>query len=416
MEDNKKSKKIIKLFYRIKHKIFLFLGLVFRFMRYRTIYFLDTNFVIWKNEEQEDKRYKKIFFIKKNFYITEWIKKEIEEKLSEKKYKKINNHKLKSISFNDLYNKAPICPVYHNFLSTMNNPADITSPEFRLQLVFSKIIKNLKLTEEEKLLYKNGMDKVRERAKSKVEIDGNKKTEWDEVMDEAIMKSFKKREDGLMGKNKNYANDIRNLSLIFTYSVIYKRNITILTSDSDTIAYFFNWSSSITQQMVFNIKCLEELNKNEREGMKKIFKKQKETLLFDPYDFIKFQRGTLKKFYADYKKYFSPRLSIKYWDQKRRKYFKIGVNMDNSYRLMLKYLHGTLNCPTAKNDIMGSFLVYKYWWEPLLEDMNKFKIIPELKPEIYKESKYIPTHIHDKICLYRRNDLSDNFSAFSTFL
>jgi hypothetical protein len=414
LEENK-WKKVIKLFYKIKHKILLFLGLVFRLIRYKTIYFLDTNFVIQKKDEEKDKRYKKMFFVTKNFYITEWIKNEIEEKLSDKRYKKANKYNLKSISFNDLYNLAPICPIYHNFLSTMNNPADITSPQFSLQLIFSKIIKNIGLTEEEEKLYKNEMDEIKEKAKSKIEIDGNPKTEWDEVMDEAILKSIKKRENGLTGKNKNYANDIRNLALIFTYSVIYKKNITFLTSDSDAIAYFFDWSSSIVQQMVFNMKCLEELNKNEREGMKKVFKGEQEAIFFEPSDFIKFQQGTLTKFYTDHKKYFSPRLSIKYWNQKREKYFEIGINMDDSYRLILKYLHGTLNCPTAKNDLMGSFLAYRYWWLPLPEDMNKLKIVPELKPEIYKESKYIPANIHDKRCLYRKNDLSNNFSAFSTF-
>jgi hypothetical protein len=356
-----------------------------------------------------------MLFLSKNFYVTEPIQKEIEEKLLDKRFKKVNNHKLKSVSFDDLYSVAPICPVYHNFISTMNNPADFTSPEFMLQLIFSRILKKKQLTEEETKIHMSEMNRHIGMANSNINEGGEVKSEWEEVIGEAHKRSLLKRKDGLKGKNKNYANDIRNLALIFTYSLINKRNVTFLTSDSDSVAYFFDWSASVIQQVVFNTKCLEELDKNDREGMKLLLQKKKDAIFFNASEIRKFQQGTLQKFYSNNKKYFSPRLSIKYWDKKRKKFFEIGINIDNSTRLLFMYLHGPLNCPTAKNDIMGSFIGYRYWWPPSSKWNTKIlKILPKLKP-IYRKSEYMLIPIHNLACRYRRNDLSDNFSEFSTF-
>ena len=324
---------------------------------YKTDYFLDTNFIITK-EEKCDSRYEKLFLLYKNYYITEYFAKEVEEKLKDKRFRKINKSKFKTVSFDDLYKIAPICPVYHNFIATMYNPANFSDPEFPLQFLFSKIIKKRKLTDDERNLHMWMMSDIVSKLKLGTDNDGEIKSEWSKVIDETHLRSIKKRKDGLKGKNKNFPNDIRNLATIFVHSIIFKRNITFITSDSDAIAFFFDWSSSIIQEIAFNTKCLEELGKNDREGIKRLLQNKKEALFFNAPELSKFTHGTLQKFYNNDKKYFSPRLSIKYWDKNRKKYFEVGVNIDNAARSYLMYLHGSLNCPTAKNDIMGCFIKY----------------------------------------------------------
>jgi len=411
---NQKKKKLFELFFLIKYNVFSFLGLIYRSIRYKTDYFLDTNFVI-TSDKKLDNRYKKLFLICKNYYTTEIIEKEIKEKLKNKQFSEINKFKRKTISFNDLYNIAPICPVYHNFIAAMYNPANFFDLEFTLQLLLKKTIEKKELTDEEEKIYMMLRNNIYKKLNSNINFNGKIKNEWEKNIDLAYLRSIKKRKKCLSGKNKNSFNDIINLATIFTYSLIYKRNVTFLTSDSDAIAFFFSWSSSIVQQVVINTKCLEKLNENDRKGMKNIFQNKKEALFFNFPELVKFIQDTLQIFYSNNGKYFSPRLSIKYWDKKTKKYYEVGVNLDDTHKKLLMHLHGSLNCPTAKNNVMGSFIKYIYWWPPSSNwDGKILKILSLIKP-IYKESYYTPTYIHDKECLYRKSELSKDFSVFSAF-
>ena len=149
--------------------------------------------------------------------------------------------------------------------------------------------------------------------------------------------------------------------------------------------------------------------------MKNLLQKKKEAMFYNSFDMSRFIQGTLQRFYGNRTKYFSPRLSIRYWDKKTQKYFNIGINIDEATRLLFLHAHGNLNCPTAKNDVMGSFISYKYCWPPTSKyNINILKILPILKP-IYNVSQKIPPHIHDHICKYRKNDISNNLDKFSSF-
>lgn len=405
--------KIYKALWRLNYRTQSYLGIVFRFFFYKHVYFFDTNFIISK-EEKLDKRYGKLFLWSRNFYVTETINSEINEKLNTKNtsFRKVKDSKFEVLSFDDLQNKRSICPTYYNFMGAMYNPADIASPDFLLQLIFSKILRGKKLTEEETEIHIDMMTRLINNAESETDPLGKKKDELLQIMDEAHIRSIKKRKDGLKGKNVNHTNDIRNLALIFTYALMYEKNVTFITADSDAIAYFFDWFSTLVQQSIFNAQCLVELDKNDKEGMKKVLAHNGEPLFFDGTEMIKFLQGSFGKYINNHMKYFSPRLTIKYWDIKRQNYIKVDVNVDKVMRQVFLSSHGSLNCPTAKNDTMGSFIAYRYWWPPL--EGQTLKILPRVKP-IYRVSQSIPAYIHDDICRYRRMDLSNNFVGFSSF-
>ncbi len=412
VEIKKKWLKISNILYKVEYWTFSFFGFVYRNIRYKTSYFFDTNFVITK-ESEIDSRLKKMYLLSRRFFLTDFVKKEAEEKLQSSNFRRINNADYKTISFNSLYSQdSSICPVYYNFIGTMHNPAVLFSSEFSLQLLFAKIIKKRIFTSEENKLHTTIMTKLIKKAESNLNEGGVIKTEHERVMDEANIRSLKKRKDGLRGKNKNYPNDIRNLALVFTYAILFKENVTFITADSDATALFFDWSSALIQQIVFNMKCLEELTKDDRADMRALLQGRKKAYFFDSMELSKFIGGTLQKFYSNRKKYFAPRLSVKYWDKKRQKYFEVSINIDKYVRLNFSHLHGSLNCPSAKNDLMGSFIAYRYWPPTIY---NHFvKILPQVKP-IYRTSLKMPSSFHDINCLYRRQDLSDDFRGFSNF-
>ncbi|MES2985869.1 MAG: hypothetical protein V4686_01945 [Patescibacteria group bacterium] len=392
------------------------LAYVYRPVRYKNTLFLDTNFVIGTKTQPSDGRYRKLFTYRRKKIVSEFIKNEIDEKLLNDRHYLLTKEKFETLSFNDLYvEREGICPVYHNFISVMHNPANISSEDFLIQSYFSKIIKGEKTTTEEDAIYKRCMQRLAGNCNQKNNILGNLKTDFEKVMDEAHLKSMKKRKQSLSGKNKNYANDLRNLSIIFLYSLMHKENVTFVTSDSDAVEYFFDWTSSITQQWVFNTRCLLILAENNSEKMNKLFKRNLKAIHFEPKEFIRYLNGSLQRTYSNKTKFFSPRLTIKYWDTKREKYFDFSINIDYGFRELILNCHGALNCPTAKNDTMGNFIGYHYWWPPEEDNHQKsLKILPLLKP-LYRSSENFSPEEHDRICRYRLDDKSNNLNNFSWF-
>lgn len=413
-EKHLRKKRVEKILYKLEYRILSFFGWAYRNIRYNNTYFFDTNFVVTK-ETKLDKRYSKLFLKTGKLYITEQVKVEVEEKLKLSHFRKINKSKLKICSFDSLSEKTPICPTYYNFIGSMHNPANVACSDFPLQMVFSKIIKGHVLTKNETQIRMLLMDGKIAELKSEIDEDGSKKSEHSKAIDEALLRSIKKRADGLRGKNKNYANDLRSLATFFLYSMLYKRNTTFVTSDSDFVSYFFDWSTTMIQEVVFTMKILEEFKKNDKHGMKKFMAGKKEALFFDTNKLFSFIGGTLQRFLGNKTKYFAPRLTIKYWDKSRQKFFVLNFNVDKSIRMLFLSAHGNLNCPTTKNDTMGSFIGYKYWWPPSsIHSLHLFKILPILKP-IHRTSQKFPPGIHDCICKYRKFDISNNFDIFSSF-
>lgn len=404
--------KIRNRWYWIFNRTFDFLGLLYRSLRYKNVYFFDTNFFITR-EPVIDKRLSKLHLLSSHRFMTEHINKETREKLKDVRFRRIDKAKYRVISYNDLYSlESRICPVYYNFIGTMHNPAVLFTSEFILQLLFAKIIKKRPFSAIENKLHTVVMTRLINQANSKFNEGGKIKTEFEQVLDDATIRSLKKRKDGLRGKNKNYPNDIRNLALIFTYAILFRANVTFVTADSDAIPLFFDWTSSLIQQTVFNVKCLELLSANNDTDKKALLKGKVKAYFFDANELRKFIQGTFQRFCSNRKKYFAPRVTIKYWDTHRQKYFEVGINIDKYVRTTFLHLHGSLNCPSTRNDLLGCFIAYRYW--PPTPHSNVVKILPRLK-KIHTQSLPIPPAIHDQNCVYRRRDLSDNFDGFSSF-
>lgn len=408
-------KKEIKWFkeflFRCRFHFLSFLGSMFISLRYKNVYFFDTNFIV-SYKVKLDKRYKKLYTFGKNFYITEPIQREIGQLLQKPNFRKVFKGNLQTISFDDLYLSGQgICPVYYNFIGSMHNPANLGYIDFPLQLIFSKIIKKKEFSDEENKLYSRLMDKL---IKTYNYHSNELGMEHARVVGEACIKSIKKRKKGLKGKSKNYPNDLRNLATIFLYALLHRENVTFVTTDSDAVAYFFDWTSTLAQQITFQVKCLSELSKNDKEGMRMMVAGKKKALFFARNELIKDIRSILRNIYSKNGKYFSPRISIKYWDQTREKFYEVDINVDEYTRNCFKNLHGPLNCSTARNNDLGNFIKYIYWSPSSIYD-NTIKILPICK-SIHRISQQFPSEVHDKICRYRVKDLSNDFDSFRTFI
>jgi hypothetical protein len=387
-------------------------GAIYRHLRYKDTYFLDTNFVL-SDKKVGDGRWHRLRVLSKRLFVTEPVANEIIQLEQRDGFVRICKRQLHQVSFDSLYmENSAICPVYHNFLATMHNPANIFSPDFALQMLFSKINQKKDLSSIENKLHMVLMTRLIDQATSQINEGGNLKTEHEHVIDEAYIRSIKKRKAGLRGRNVNYPNDLRNLALIYTYALLHKENVTFITSDSDAVAYYFDWTASIIQQICFNMQALIHLAKNEGEGMKALMRNEKHALFLDTDNLRREVQGTLLRFYSNHRKYFSPRLTIKYWDGKRKKFYSVGMNIDEYVRELFIHAHGSLNCPSAKNDTMGCFIAYTYW-PPFPPHENAVKLLPRKKP-VYRFSQHLP--FHNSRCLYRRNDVTGNFGKFRTFL
>jgi len=407
----KNNVKIYGPFYKIKYSLFSFMGSIFSSIRYKNVYFFDTNIII-NTESNIDLRHKDLSSVHKVF-ITESVEEEVEKQSKSESFTKLYHGKTETISFDTLYEELPICCTYYNFIRSMQNPANIASPDFLLQLIFSKIAKRQKLSETEEKIHIGLMGRLTNRFVS--ETKNNRREDLLDVINEAHIKSIKKRKGELKGKNKNYLNDLRSLATVFVYSLTNKNNVTFVSSDSDAIVYFFDWVGTLIQQSSFHTFSLEILNKYEREGMKRVLSNKKEAIFYDPDTMVKYIRGTEVRFFSNNKKYFSTKLTIKYWDKKREKYFDFSINIDRYVREVFLSLHGPYNCPTVRNDRMGNFIGYRYWWPPSSKhNMGVLKILPMLKP-INRVNRKLPKIIHDSICKYRKIDLSNDFRSFSSF-
>lgn len=368
---------------------------------YSNIYFLDSNFLIQKN----DNRYK-IFKNKKKFLVTEYIFDEINKKGDNWK-QILSSTRLNIVKFNDLRMKFPAtCPVYYNFIKSMYNPANICSPDFFIN-------KNFAVKEKDKDKFNNEIEDFNQILvsrfykghKNQINKLGKKKSDWENYLDVSFLRRLKKRKS-IKNKKNLFFNDYRNLSLILIYTLLNKTNSYFFTSDIDVFCDLFSWLDSMVHQLTFKTILLNQM----KEGGKKDLLKRKKLVFYINFNEFKKQcNDLLGDSLADNwkKKRFS--LTVKYWDQKKQKFYnELKFVFDEKMRELILHNQGLSLCPFTANNTHGNFFRYLYFWPPYSKkNLDTIKVSVQAKRLITKNGT--PSNeIHDNYCDCRKIENQDD--------
>lgn len=383
-------------------------GSIYRAIRYKSAYFFDTNFFLL----HKNKLPKFIFTFNRKYLITESAKKEIIDKIGKKKFQEKINDKYKTIYFDDLWEKNQVvCPVYYHYISCILNPANVGSKDFYIEWRDSRRIKNIKLSAEEQKIYKN--KRRRDIRGTSLDPLGNPRTGLIKFLDQLHSRTTKKAKKALQDNHPAYIQDIRSLALILIYALINRKNVSYYTSDGDAITLFIKWLDSLTMRLALNIFILPKLSSKNKQEL--LHGKTLEYFI-DYNDFVKKRIGLFQDLCSDWWKEKGFQIKIKYWDQKARQFHNaISITLTEETADFISNLHGGLECNFAKNDILGNWLRYHYYWPPNHPGEKRIKIEVSRKNIINNGSYITDPQTHNKNCRYRKEDKSGNLNFLSQF-
>lgn len=409
--NDKKDKRYVKGKYTKTQKVWIKFLIFARDIRsiwkYGQAYVFDTNMII--THDKVDNRYKKLITINRNYWATETTIKEADTLISDKKYKRILDRKVKELSFGTLREYYPnTCPLYYNYISAMHNPAIVWGENFSAELIVKSLIKNGVLTKEE--------EKINRVVTS--DLGQNKYKEEDsdnllKLLREANISNLSKKRSAIRKDDKNYFNDLKSLTLALLYCLQRKRNVTLVTSDSDFLNLIFDIFSTVIQQSTFNVKILPLLDDDKKRDL---MNKKRHTFFLDSFEFVKYMENYMADTFADnWKKDFLI-FKVKYWDIPTQKYTTLEFRFDDTMRLVFLNSHGNLFCPCAKNNENGNWLAYMYWWPPnSIHNMRTLKVVARAKNGIIKQDTLVKDAVHTAHCRYPQEDAKGNLKFFSNF-
>lgn len=382
-------------------------GIIYRNIRYKTVYFFDTNFFLPKN------KLPKLFFtFNRNYLITESTRKEIIDKIGKNDFQEKIENKYKTIYFDDIWNvNQTICPAYYHYISCMFNPANIGSDDFYVHWRNSRKIKKLELSTEEEKTYQ-WMRKKDIRGTSLDPL-GNPRTGLLKFLDKLHSQTSKKISKSLKDNHPSYMQDIKSLSLILIYVLINKRNVDYYTTDGDIIILFLRWIDSLTMSFALNVSILSKLTEKEKQ---ELFKGKTVKHFIDYNDFVKKRIRLFEDFCCDWWKEEGFRIRIKYWDQKNKQFNSIlSITVNQEMCDYMSNVHGNLECNFVKNDTFGNWLSYRYYWPPKNPEERKIKVEITKKNIINSNSYTVDSIIHNENCRYRKEDKEGSLNSFSQF-
>lgn len=376
---------------------------------YKNSYFLDSNFLIQKNDE----RYMIFENNKRKFLVTEYIFDEINKKRHNWQ-QILSPDRLGVIKFNDLRVKFPAtCPVYYNFITSMHNPANICSPAFFININFA-VKEKYKLDDKRKYFNQLLISRFYKAHKNQINKLGNKKSEWENYLNASFLKKIKKRKS-IKSKGDLYFNDYKNLSLILIYTLLNKTNSYFFTSDIDIFCNLFTWIDSMAHQLTFKTILLNQMGE---EGKKELLKNKKLVFYIKFDEFKKRCDALLGDLLDDSWKKKTFGLFVKYWDQRKKVFYnEAKLLFDEEMGDLILNNQGLSLCPFAANNTHGNFFRYLYFWPPnSVHDLDTIKVSVQAKRFIYNKNLTPPDEIHDNYCDYRKmekqNDQRFLFQSF----
>ncbi len=392
---------------RFKKLFFYPLGRIYSSIRYRSVYFFDTNFFL----PSEHKLPKFILTLNKNYLITESTEKEIIDKIGKEEFQKRVASGYKTVCFDKLWEKnQTVCPIYYHYMSCTLNPANIGSIDFFVESIYSRIIKNKSLLLEEQKLY----EKIRKESTSGKFLDpeGKPKQEPLKTLDQLHSRMLTKKQAAFKDEHPSFLQDVRSLSLALTYTAINRQNVTFYTTDGDLVALFLNWLDSMTMRLTLGMFILPQLTPDKKH---RLIRGEVLKYFINYDDFVNKRINVFKDLCSDWWKPAGFQFKIKYWSLNEKKFNLFPVLFTTEMAKNFLNNHGNLECNFVKNDTLGNWLSYRYFWPPKDPKEKKIKVEVSRKNIINHNFRIVSPKVHNKYCLYRKEDKNNNLQFLSQF-
>ena len=391
--------------------------LILNKIKYKTIYFLDTNFIV-ANEESKDSRISKMIISNKNFFVSEPVELEVRSLLKREGMHANFNKELPVKSIKTLKENFPnACPLYYNFIFSMHNPGVINNPGFFLENIIAHFLSKKHLTNKENKLWGILMDKIQK--SNRPNVFNEKKSFKEEIIEESFARALRKKKSSIKNNDENYLNDQKNIALALTHSILYRENTYIFSSDFDTVYHYLLLIDSLIQQMVLYYFLGRETEKDPNLTEKIYNNPQQEFFIFvDKREFDEWDdRIRLDVLSSDWKKG-SFRFGLKFWHIEKKKYCNFFINFDERVMDMWDHLYGGIVCPFVRNKDYFNWINIRWFWPPPTDyerKNNLVKIGLKRKENLYEHTQAVPWIIHYNKCFYSSLDQNGQLSSKSGF-
>lgn len=379
---------------------------------HKTVYFLDTNILIRREKRSMQPSFGFLASLK-GFKTVGANFNELSDKQKRGvELRKRLFRKLKVVNFDDLYRKHnSICPVYYTLISSVYNPANISSEYFLLQLIQSMKLREKTINTSMNVVYQKLMTQLSEMAKSAGKNNGLS------LLDKSITisthKFYKKRINKKQRNSPAAFNDYRSFITAFLYGVINNKNVIFVTTDRDFFTIHRNFVESVAQEAVFKQMILENLSNAER---RKILSKKSKVTKFISYKQFKINVDNFIQdmISCNWQKKCTT-FSLRYWDVETGQYAKdLVLHIDTMLSEIILNTHSNLSCYSAKNDTHGNWIGY-YYWPPTPKNEDTIKLVVYAKKIINKRQLSFSPIDHDKICKYVAGDRLNKMSEATRF-
>jgi hypothetical protein len=405
----------VTLYSKIKESALLCFWKIYRILKYENVYFFDTNIIV--SNSQFDKRLTKLFTLNKKYFVDSHIRDEINTLKTTDGFRTVFKYDLKTVNFDDLRIVNPeICPIYYNFISAMHNPAIVWGQNFLSEGLISELMQGNWSSNDKKKEYEKLNIRILGELQKQVEIQRKKYGQHKlfNFINSVNFKSLKKKREAVKKNDPHYLNDLRAMSSALIYSLIYRKNVTFVTADTDHVSLMSNLIETLTQQMTFRTFILKRLSEDHK---RRLIKGDRAIFKFNTFDFVKSREGLEGDMQEGSWRKSSFCFKIKFWDTTKQKYRSFNLPFNELGREMFLSATGQLACPYAKNNDLGSWLAFLYYWPPQPpDDISTLKVEVYAKSIINRENEAIDNAHHNSTCKYVLQDKSNDLVSFSQFV
>jgi len=346
-------------------------------------------------------------------WITETTLQEVSEKLGEQSTRELLDGTFQTLRFNDLYRENPgICPVYYWYIVAMYNPANIGTEEFMEDAYTSMFIRGDKVTDENRKAY----EQIRRRSSSGHVLDptGKPKDEFLRYLEDMQARTSKKARKAVQDRHPAYLRDIRTLSLILYKTLTSKNDVVFYTTDADPIPLLLKWVDSMSMRLALEAAILPRIDS---EGRRTLMGGGTLEFYLNYKDFRGYKNRLFNDLVEDGWKSAGARFKIQRWNQTQRAFEEgVWLTFTNEIAEVLSNLHGNLSCYFTKNDMLGNWLRYLYYWPPAQPGETRIRVEVTKKNLLNRNSIAVSPESHEYACNYRKADASGEIASWSEFV
>ncbi len=377
-------------------------------LRHGTLHFFDTNLLLPPAAKLPEVCHEP----NSSLWITETTRQEVFEKLGEQSAREILDGKFQILRFNDLYRENPgICPVYYWYILSMYNPANLGGEEFIEDVYISKFIRGDNITDEDRKTY----EQIRRRSSRGQVFDptGKLKAEFLRYLEDLQARTSKKAKKAIQGRHPSYLRDIRTLSLILYHTLTNKTDAIFYTTDGDPIPLLFKWLESMTMRVAL---CEAILPKIDSLEMQTLICGEKLEFYLNYKDFVSRRYGMYRDLINDQWKKAGVRFKIRRWNKPKLRFEEdVWLTFPDDIADVFSNIHGNLWCHFTKNDTLGNWLRFHYYWPPAQPEEPRLRVEVTMKTPL-KTSSVVTPETHEEKCKYRKDDASGEIASWSAFL